>query len=105
MNPGSIVRIFVGATGYDKYHLCLCLPSSDSAAKFLYINSDPKFKDLYVVDDQRIPCLPASPTGKSCFSFTMIPRYSQQQLSIFRATTLGHIDLALLKSFGATLMG
>lgn len=95
MRPGSVVAIYAASAGKVKYHLCLCLPSDEVAAKFLFINSNPNFKDIFIIDDARLPFLPESPSGKSCFSFSMVPRYSGQQLRTFDAKVIGEIDLAL----------
>lgn len=101
MQPGCIVRIFSAVAGYDKYHLCLTLPLDQSAGKFLFINSDPQYRDLYVVEDVELPCLPKSPSGKSCFSFSMVPRYSVEQLAVYSATVLGVIEVDMAKNIRA----
>lgn len=95
MQVGSVVGIYAALAGYRKYHLCLKLAETDSAACFLFINSDPKYAGSYVVDCERLPFLKPSDTGKSCFSFTMVPRHNQHQLEVYQAEVLGEIDLDL----------
>jgi hypothetical protein len=106
MKPGDIVEIFAPIAGYRKYHLCLILNTSGTAHEFLFLNSDPGFRDCFVVDDREVPCLPPSPTGKTAFSFSMVPRYTAAQLSRYRATVLGHIDRDVaerLRAFAPTV--
>lgn len=95
MQVGSVVKIFAATAGKHKYHLCLRVASDNDLARFLFINSDPSFRDLYVIDDSRLPYLPASPTGKSCFSFSLVIRMTERQLEIFEAEELGVIDYDL----------
>lgn len=106
MKPGDIVEIFAPIAGYRKYHLCLILKTDGSAHEFLFLNSDPNYKDCCVVDHRDVPCLPASPTGKTAFSFSMVPRYTTAQLKRYRATVLGHLDptvVARLRAFAPTV--
>ncbi|WP_461381807.1 hypothetical protein [Devosia indica] len=107
LRPGSIVRIFAPVAGKEKYQLCLSLPAPDgAAARFLFLNSEAKFKDHYVVDNSRVPCLPPSRTGETCFCFTSIIRMSDQQLQVMRPTSMGEIDLQLavdLRAFADTV--
>lgn len=101
IEAGAIVRIFAPQAGYKKYHLCLCAASADSAAKFLFINSDPNFEDLLVVPCERLAMLPRSETGKSCFSFSMVPRFTAKQLELYNAEPLGRVDKAMAKELRA----
>lgn len=94
---GSVVKIFAPQAGYKKYHLCLSLPSDEFAAKFLFINSDPQFDDQFVVPCENLPMIPASETGYSCFSFSMIPRFSAKNLQLYGAENLGRIQLDLAR--------
>jgi hypothetical protein len=106
MEIGCVVEIYAAVAGYRKYHLCLKLADEDGAACFLFINSDPNFSGTYAVDCERLPYLPASKTGKSCFSFSMVPRHNEQQLQIFKSKVLGEIDLELaieLRSFAESV--
>lgn len=107
MQPGSIVRVFAPVAGKEKYQLCLSLPAPEgAAARFLFLNSEAKFKDHYIVVNDRVPCLPASRTGETCFCFTSIIRMNEQQLQAMRPVELGNIDLQLardLRSFADTV--
>lgn len=96
MQPGSIVRIFAPIAGKEKYHLCLSLPGDDgSAARLLFLNSEAKFSDHYVVENARVPCIPPSRTGNSCFCFTMIVRINSLRLESMQPVEMGMIDLDL----------
>jgi hypothetical protein len=94
-NIGDIVRIYSGPAGHVKYHLCIRAPKGEEAACFLFLNSDPSFQQLFVVACARVPCLPTSKTGKTAFSFSMIPRYNRKQLKLHQATIMGQIDKQL----------
>jgi hypothetical protein len=94
---GDIVKIFCPIAGYDKYHLCIKAPQENVAAFFLFLNSNPNFDELFVVDCEQLPFLPASATGKTAFSFTMIPKYNRRQLRLYESRVLGRIDKALAK--------
>ena len=103
---GDIVRILAPQVGYYKYHLCIATGSSSVASQFLFLNSDPTFAGTYVVDCSRVPCLPVSQTGKTAFSFSAIPRYSDKQLGLFKAQKLGELDKTLateLHTFATTV--
>src|SRR5689334_22931410 len=92
---GDIVEIFSPMSGYKKYHLCIADGSDGSAAQFLFLNSDPRFAGTYVVDCARVPCLPPSQSGKTAFSFNIVPRYSARQLALYKAKKLGVLDKRL----------
>lgn len=93
---GDIVEIYSPVAGYNKYHLCVLCGGSAEPFQFLFLNSDPNYGGSYVVDCSRVPCLPPSETGKTVFSFTMVPRYSVRQLQLFKANKKGELasDLA-----------
>ena len=92
---GDIVRIYAPLAGYDKYHLCLKVSDAAGAATFVFLNSEGGFADTFGVDCSRVPCLPASKTGKTHFSFGMLPRFNDNQLKLYNATKMGEIDPAL----------
>ena len=75
---GDIVQIFSPQAGHNKYHLCIFVCTDDAASQFVYLNSSPDFEQTYVVDCARVPCLPASGTGKTAFSFALLPRYNDK---------------------------
>lgn len=91
---GEIVEIFAPTVGYVKYHLCIAA-GEGGAHQFLFLNSDPGFDGTYVVDCARVPCLPASPTGKTAFSLNMVPRYNDKQLQLYKGRKLGILDKGL----------
>lgn len=95
MKPGDVVSIYAGSVGYRKYHLCLMLADDKNAARFLFINSDSRFADTFVVPNARVSCIPENETGETCFSFSMIPRYNDKQLELFKAEIIGTIDIEL----------
>lgn len=92
---GDIVRIFAPVAGKAKYHLCILVGTDGDAHKFIFLNSDPGYDGCYDVDCARVPCLPASRTGRTVFSFTMVVRYTDHQLKLYRAAKLGSLDAAV----------
>jgi hypothetical protein len=92
---GDIVELFAPSVGYNKYHLCIKASADGSADQFLYLNSEIKHAGVIAVECARVPCLPPSETGNTCFSFNMIPRYSDKQLGLYKAKKLGEIDSQL----------
>lgn len=95
--PGDVLGIHAPIAGYRKYHLCLVVAAEGQAAKFLFMNSDPEYEDCYAVDCNAVPFLPVSETGKTCFSFSMIPRYNMAQLQTYQAENLGTLDIAIVR--------
>ena len=94
-NLGDIVKIFAPQAGHIKYHVCIFVGGPDAAHRFLYMNSDPTFDETYEVNCDRVPCLPKSDTGKTVFTFAVIPRYTDRQLVLYKAEKLGELDKAL----------
>ncbi len=92
---GDVVSIFAPTVGYDKYHLCIKIGEDGGAHQFLFMNSEERFDSEYSVNCRRVPCLPPSRTGKTVFSFTMVPKYNDKQLKIYRADKKGSIDSVL----------
>lgn len=92
---GDIVQIFAPQAGKDKYHLCIRAGDSQAADRFIYLNSDPTFDQTFVVDCVRVPCLPVSKTGKTAFSFALLPQYNTHQLELYKAKKLGELDPVL----------
>jgi hypothetical protein len=103
---GDIVRIFAPQAGHNKYQLCIFTGDDTIAFRFLYLNSNPTFIGTYVVDCDRVPCIPKSATGKTAFSFALLPRYSAKQLSLYQAVKIGELDRTLaaeLHTFATTV--
>jgi hypothetical protein len=92
---GDIVEIYSPVAGRNKYHLCVKPGSENTATQFLFLNSDPNFEQLYVVDCARVPCLPPSKTGKTAFSFALLPQFNHMQLQLYKARKLGELDKKL----------
>jgi hypothetical protein len=92
---GDIVQIFAPQAGHNKFHLCILVGVDGSASQFVYLNSNPTFDQTCVVDCKRIPCLPASATGKIAFSFAILPRYNDRQLRLYKAKKVGELDQKL----------
>jgi hypothetical protein len=42
-----------------------------------------------------VPFLPVSKTGKTVFSFSMIPKYNRRQLGLYKSKKLGQLDKRL----------
>jgi hypothetical protein len=93
---GDIVQIYAPTAGKKKYHLCVCCANEDGIEKFLFINSGDGYEADFVVRDQDIDCLPQSPTGKSVISCSLVVRYTQRQLQLYKALRLGELDAAIL---------
>lgn len=100
---GDIIRIFAPTAGKKKYHLCVCVGVDGSASQFLFLNSTPGFADEFVVECERVPCLPKSTTGKTVFSLSLIVRYNDQKLELFQAKKMGELEAGLAKELLAYL--
>ena len=92
---GDILRMLAPIAGKEKYHLCIKVADDNGAARFLFMNSNPDFRDTYSVECERVPCLPPSKTGYTAFSFSMLPVCNQEQLDLYGATKLGEISLEI----------
>lgn len=102
MKIGDVVKIFAPTTGYNKYHFCVCVPEDGDAGCFLFLNSNPNFRDCLAVDCARIAFLPASQTGVTAISFSIMMRYNKEKLQLFKAEVLGEMPkdvLAEMMSF------
>ena len=88
---GEIIFVLAPNVGYRKYHICL--GHNDSGVSlFLYLNSDNGFAGDAVFDCARFPTIPPSQTGESVVSFSMMPRFSSQQLALYGATVHGTVS-------------
>jgi hypothetical protein len=93
---GDIVEMFSPQAGKKKYHVCICV-NTGAAHQFIYLNSDPSFEGTIAFDCARIPCLPQSDTGRSAFSFALMPRLNDRQLKLYKAKKLGVLDVSVAK--------
>ncbi|WP_298822835.1 hypothetical protein [uncultured Roseibium sp.] len=89
MKVGDIVKMYAPVAGYKKYHFCVCLPEDEVAGRFLFLNSDPSYRDCLSIDCARIPDIPASDTGVTAISFSLLPRYNQAKLNVYQAEVVG----------------
>jgi hypothetical protein len=85
---GELVFVLAPIAGYRKYHICLG-PNEAGVYLFLYLNSENGFSGDVVFDCARIPSIPASATGESVVSFSMVPRFTSAQLKLYGATSFG----------------
>ncbi|MCU4182673.1 hypothetical protein [Bosea sp. BH3] len=102
---GAIYRIYAPSVGYEKYHLCVAIGIDGAAHQFLFLNSDPNFLDTFVVNCTEIPCLPPSETGVTAISFSMVPRFNEKQLAIYKSTKMGTLSKEIAQraaAFGAS---
>jgi hypothetical protein len=88
---GDIVLVMAPSVGYRKYHLCLG-QNEAGISLFLFLNSDNGFAGDAVFDCTRFPTVPPSQTGESVVSFSMMPRFSSQQLALYGATLHGTLS-------------
>lgn len=92
---GDIVRIHCPQTGYPKYHLCVKEDSADSAATFLFMNSEGGYEDDYEVACERVDCLKPSGSGTTVFACNCLVYISKRNRETFGAEVLGQIDSKL----------
>jgi hypothetical protein len=88
---GDIIKILAPLKGDIKFQLCLRPNTPTQAAKFLFLNSRPRFVSDLVNKDTEIPCLPPSKTGLSVISCSDIVLANTQQLQTFGATKMGQL--------------
>ncbi len=96
MKAGDIVRILAPIAGYKKYHFCICLPQNGISGKFLFLNSDPSYKDCLNIDCSKISFLPPSETGFTSISFSIFARYTDEKLNLYEAEVLGEMPREIL---------
>jgi len=103
---GDIVRIYAPMAGHTKYHLCISVGSNGGTSQFLFLNSNPEYESSFPVPCARVPCIQPSDTGVTVFSFSILPRYTYDQLRFYNAAKLGRLtkELAIeLLEFAATV--
>lgn len=106
MKAGDLVRIYAPIAGYNKYHFCICIPDDNNSGKFLFLNSDPNYKDCLPVACSRVPQIPPSDTGVTAISFSLLARYNSEKLDLYKAEVLGEMPLdviADMRDFLATV--
>ena len=100
-NPGDVVRFHSPTAGKEKFHLCLCVSTTNGKYYFLHLNSGSGFAGDCVFDDGTIPGLPISPTGKTVVSFSQVVRMSPEKLNLFGAIKKGEINRAVAEKLAS----
>jgi hypothetical protein len=103
--PGDIVQIYSATAGYPKWHLCIAADTETEAAKFLYVNSEGGYDGDFVLPNARIPCIPASPTGKTVISCNILVIINRRQRELFNAQVAGQLDKAAAAELKAHVEG
>lgn len=99
---GDIVWCNTSVADHAKYHICVLECSDDGqAACFLFLNSETGWKGDCVFENADFPCLPASKTGKSVVSFSLLPRYNPKQLKLYGAKKVGELNPAIARKLEA----
>lgn len=88
---GDILHIDAPIVDHKKYHISLG-NNEYEVVLCLFINSDDRFEGSVSFDDTRFPMLPRSKTGRSAVSLSMLPRYNERQLALFKARKLGELS-------------
>ena len=89
---GDIVEIFSPIASKKKYHLCVCGLSEVGIRQFFFLNSGDGYEAEFILEDGAIEGLPISPTGKTVISCSLIVKYNQRQLSLYKARKLSTLD-------------
>ena len=88
---GEIVHFYRHEAGKAKFYLCV-----SRHGHFVYLNTHRKRRaGSFVVDCSRLPLDP-SDTGKSEVSCTKVMKFSDGQLTRFKAKPFGRVDKAFL---------
>lgn len=87
---GDILHINSPIAGKKKYHICLG-QNEFVITLCLFLNSKHGYQSDIVFDCSLFPMIPASSTGLSVVSLSMMPRYSEAQLNLYQAERIGVI--------------
>lgn len=93
-SPGDVVQFFSYVAGKRKYHLCISLQGS-----FLFLNS-PKaktFRGDYIISSENIDCLPATESGRTVVSCSLVVKMTDEELQHVQAKKLGTIAPRILR--------
>lgn len=94
---GEIWEFHSAQAGKRKYHICVQSPTDAQAGYFLFINSKTGYDgDLTLVDGE-ISCLPASPTGQTVVSCSLLVRANHRQLQLFCAEKIGDLSIPVAR--------
>lgn len=94
---GDVIRFYSDEAEKQKYHLCISFENH-----FLFLNSPKKqvYPGDFVVPCTDIPCLPATESGNSIISCTLIMRKSEAELSTLKAQKIGSVSMELITRLG-----
>lgn len=91
--PGDVVEFYSDVAGKPKYHLCLSLD-----ACYFFMNS-PKARAYpgdMIIPCAEVPFLPATPSGDSIVSCSMLLRFTEDELIFYGARKRGRVSNAIL---------
>ena len=100
---GGIYEFYSAQAGYPKYHLCVRELSGVESACFLFLNSNPGYRDSLVLADTEIPGLRPSPTGFTVIGCSMVLRANARQLHIFAAKLVTRLPSEIARRLEAVV--
>jgi len=84
---GEIVLFYNRDAEKPKFHLCVSVDGH-----YLFLNTSRRFyDDAFIFDCSRVP-LPASETGKSSVSCSGVMRFTDHDLTKYKAKSCGKVD-------------
>ena len=93
---GDVIHIDAPVAGKKKYHICLG-QNEVAVTLCLFLNSKNKYANDVVFECSAFPMIPSSSTGLSVVSLSLVPRYSDEKLSLYNAKLLGVISKDVAK--------
>lgn len=87
---GDILRIDAPIADHKKFHICLG-DNEYVVTICLFLNSEDRFEGNISFVCARLPMLPPSRTGLSVVSLSLLPRYTEKQLQLYRAEKIGEL--------------
>lgn len=99
LQVGDIVLCDSPIAGHAKYHICvLACGREGQAACFLFLNSEGRvWKGDSVFENGDFPFIPPSRTGKSVVSLSLLVRYDEKKLRLYRAKKIGRLSLSVAR--------
>ena len=94
---GEIWEFQSAQAGKRKYHICVQSPTDAQAGCFLFINSKAGYDGDLPFGDGEISCLPASPTGQTVVSCSLLVRVTRHQLQLFHAEKIGELSIPIAR--------
>lgn len=89
---GQIIRYYSRIAGYDKYHICVCVGTSDNVYKFLMLNSDAGYESDLVFSNDEFPEIEPNDTGQSVVSLSTLARVRHDRLHLWRPREVSYIS-------------